>query len=258
MRACHDATGHVPHRLHGWGSRCRRSRCGGERTPLPRSGAGSPLREVLARRRTARSFDDATAVTVAEVATLLRWVWGAHGTTRLAGDDVGIRRTSPSGGSFHPIEVYPIVRRVDGLDSGVYHYLGAAHALEQIATFDGEAARALIEDATAGQWYFAEADVAFLMTARFRRSFRKYRHHPKAYRTIYLDAGHLSQTFYLLCTELGLGPWLTAALNDGVLERLLGLDPLAEGVVALCGCGRPADPRGGDGLHAAFTPLDPA
>jgi SagB-type dehydrogenase family enzyme len=141
-------------------------------------------------------------LSVAEVATLLRWVWGAHGTLRLAGADVGLRRTSPSGGSLHPIEVYPVVRRVEGLSSGLYHYLGGEHALEQIAALDEGAARALVEDGTAGQWYFGDADVAFIMTARFRRSSRKYRRHPKIYRATLVDAGHLSQTFYLLCTEL--------------------------------------------------------
>jgi putative peptide maturation dehydrogenase len=228
---------------------------GGPRTPLPRSEGDSALRQVLAHRRTVRTFDDTHPVDVAEVATLLRWVWGAHGTLPLAGADVGLRRTSPSGGSLHPIEVYPVVRRVEGLASGLYHYLGGEHALEQIAALDEGAARALVEDGTAGQWYFADADVAFVMTARFRRSYRKYRRHPKIYRATLLDAGHLSQTFYLLCTELGLGPWVTVALNDGVLERSLGVEPLDEGIVAMCGCGRPG--ASGSPLEPSFIPLDP-
>ena len=71
-----------------------------------------------------------------ELATLLRWVWGAHGTLRLAGADLGLRRTSPSGGSLHPIEVYPLVRRVEGIAPGLYHYLGREHALERIAALE--------------------------------------------------------------------------------------------------------------------------
>jgi SagB-type dehydrogenase family enzyme len=195
-------------------------------------------------------------VDVDELAALLRWVWGAHGTLRLSGADVGLRRTSPSGGSLHPIEVYPVVRRVKGVSPGLYHYLGGEHALESIAALDEESARKLVEDGTSGQWYFGDADVAFVMTARFRRSYRKYWRHPKAYRTVFLDAGHLSQTFYLLCTELGLGPWVTAALDESVLERALDLDPLDEGIVAVCGCGRPATPDGGGPLEQRFVPLD--
>jgi len=230
---------------------------GGTRTPLPRSEDDSPFRRLLARRRTVRIFDETEPLDVAELAALLRWVWGAHGTLRLAGDDTGLRRTSPGGGALHPIEVYPLIRRVDGLAPGLYHYLGGDHALEQVAPLDESAARTLVEEGTAGQWYLARADAAFVMTARFGRSFRKYRRHPKAYRTIFLEAGHLSQTFYLLCTELGLGPWVTSVLDEGVLERALGLEPLDEGLIAMCGCGRPKASSGGGPLQPSFVPLDP-
>ena len=227
---------------------------GGARTALPASERESPFREVLAKRRTVRTFAKDRPVTVDEVATLLRWVWGVHGTTPLAGNDVGLRRTSPSGGSFHPIEVYPLVRRVDGLDPGLYHYLAGEHALELVSALEAGSARSLLDDATAGQWFFADSDVAFVMTARFGRSFRKYRRHAKVYRAIYIDAGHLSQTFYLLCTELGLGPWITAALDESVVERALAIDPIHEGVVAVCGCGRPATDKTAPSLEPSFGP----
>jgi len=222
---------------------------GGARTALPPSGEASPLRELLARRRTVRTFDG--ALDVGLLATLLRWVWGAHGTIGLAGGDTGLRRTSPSGGSFHPIEVYPVVRDVDGLAPGIYHYLGGEHALELVC----DLAEEFLDSALAGQWFFAESPVAFVMTARFGRSFRKYRRHAKIYRAIFLDAGHLSQTFYLLCTELGLGPWVTAALDESVIETALELDPLTEGVVAVCGCGRPASSEPVAPLEPVFSPL---
>jgi len=54
-----------------------------------------------------------------------------------------------------------------------------------------------------------------------------------------MDAGHLSQTLYLLCQELGLGAFFTGAVNDVNIEELLGLDPLQEGVLGISGCGRP-------------------
>jgi SagB-type dehydrogenase family enzyme len=154
--------------------------------------------------------------------------------------------------------VYLVVRRVEGVPTGLYHYLGGKHELEIVAAMDEPQARGFIEDATAGQWYFAHADVAFFMTARFGRSFRKYRLHPKVYRTVLLDAGHLSQTFYLLCTELGLGPWVTSVLDEAVLERALGVEPLEEGLIAVCGCGRPKTVEEEDGpLDPRFARLDP-
>jgi putative peptide maturation dehydrogenase len=222
----------------------------GERVPLPPpDDDDGELHSVLRNRRTTRSFDSARPVTASELATLLHTVWGAHGSVPLAHGDVGLRKNSPSGGSLHPVEVYPIIRQVEGVEPGVYHYRCADHQLVRLAALDGDACLELLERATAGQWYFADAGVAFVMTARFARSFWKYRRHEKALRAILLEAGHLSQTFYLACTQLGLGPYVTAAVDDGELERELELDPLFESPLAICGCGRaplersPLDPR---------------
>jgi putative peptide maturation dehydrogenase len=226
----------------------------GERVPLSAAADDdTELYDLLRRRRTTRSFDATRPITEAELATLLRWVWGAHGSVQLAHGDVGLRKSSPSGGSLHPVEVYPIIRNVRGVDPGVYHYRIAEHELVRLTTLDDERCLELLENATAGQWYFADADVAFVMTARFARSFWKYRRHAKAFRALLLEAGHLSQNFYLLCTRLGLGPYVTAAIDDGELERALELDPMFEAPLAVCGCGRA--PAHKASLDPTFRPL---
>jgi nitroreductase len=70
-----------------------------------------------------------------------------------------------------------------------------------------------------------------------------------------MDAGHLSQTLYLLCTHLGLGAFFTGAVNDMNIEEMLGLDPLQEGVIGISGCGRPL--QGGDPLSLQTVPFTP-
>jgi SagB-type dehydrogenase family enzyme len=116
-----------------------------------------------------------------------------------------------------------------------------------------------IEAIASGQSYLRSAHVAVVLTARFGRTFWKYRCHKKVYRVVLLDAGHLSQTFYLTCAELGLGAFFTSALNDEAAEEALGLDRFAEAAVGLSGCGplpvaagRPAfDPE-------PFEPMTPS
>jgi putative peptide maturation dehydrogenase len=227
---------------------------GGPRTHLPPVAIERAIEQVLANRRTVRHFDSDRHVDVTELASLLGSVWGARATSNVAPRDIALRKSSPSGGGLHPIEVYPIVRSVTGIEPGIYHYLAAQHELELVSATTPEGSRQLVERATAGQWFFADADVAFVLTARFARSFWKYRRHAKAYRTLLLDAGHLSQTFYLVCTELGLGPWVTAALDDAAIERALELDPMLEGVMAVCGCGWPSPGQGH--LDPGFVALD--
>jgi SagB-type dehydrogenase family enzyme len=97
--------------------------------------------------------------------------------------------------------------------------------------------------------------VLFLLTARFYRSYWKYRRHPRAYSVLLMDVGHLSQTLYLVCTRLGLGAFVTAAINGGTAEDRLGLDPLDEGALAICGCGVPA--AGTTRLDPDFRPFTP-
>jgi putative peptide maturation dehydrogenase len=225
----------------------------GARVTLPAVAHEGELSRLLQLRRTTRSFDPSRKVTEFELATLLHSVWGAHGSAPLAHGDVAIRKTSPSGGGLHPVEVYPFVRNVDGVEPGIYHYRSGDHELVRLKALSGHACLELLERATAGQWYFADADVAFVMTARFARSFWKYRHHAKILRAILLEAGHLSQTFYLVCTQLGLGPYITAAVDDAELERALELDPLFEAPVAVCGCGRARAQR--SPLEPEFRPL---
>jgi putative peptide maturation dehydrogenase len=211
---------------------------GGERVPLSAAKPDGELHRLLAERRTTRSFDDSRPVTADELAVLLRVVWGARGQVALALGDTALKKTSPSGGGLHALEVYPLIRRVDDIPPGVYHYRVADHQLERLASLDSPVVGELIEAATAGQWYFAEADVGFVLTARFARSYWKYRRHPKIFRGLLVEAGHFSQTFYLVCTELGLGPYVTTAIDDGALARALELDPLLEAPLAFCGCGR--------------------
>ena len=55
-----------------------------------------------------------------------------------------------------------------------------------------------------------------------------------------MDAGHLIQTRYLLAAELGLGAWVTLAINAREIERRLRLDGVREGVLAMTGCGPPS------------------
>jgi nitroreductase len=58
-----------------------------------------------------------------------------------------------------------------------------------------------------------------------------------------MDAAHLSQTLYLVCADLGLDAFVTAAVNAHNIEERLGLDGWSEGVLAMAGCGPRAEQR---------------
>jgi putative peptide maturation dehydrogenase len=195
------------------------------------------LYETLALRKTSRTFDRSRPVTEEQLAVLLRETFGAQGYAEIVDGVYGLRKTSPSGGGLHPVEAYPLVVDVPGVEAGLYHYAVGRHALELVEPLAEAEARDLAVSLVCGQEWFRDASVHVLLSARFERSFWKYRRHEKAYAVVLMDAAHLSQTFALVGAELGLGTFVTAAVNGGDADARLGLDGLAEGTLAVVGCG---------------------
>jgi putative peptide maturation dehydrogenase len=204
---------------------------------LPLVEPAGGLYDALTRRKTSRVFDRSRRLSERELSVLLRTVYGVHGTAPIGAGGAGVRRTSPSGGGLHPIEAYPLVVDVDGVEPGLYHYHCGDHALELIEPLSGTEAEELADAFTCGQGYFRGASLFVVLAARFGRSFWKYRGHEKAYAVTLMDAGHLSQTFYLVCAELGLGAFVTASINNADIDERLGLDGFEEGSLAISGCG---------------------
>lgn len=87
-----------------------------------------------------------------------------------------------------------------------------------------------------GQHFIDDIPFGVFLTSRFDKMWWKYEH-SRAYRVSILDIGHLSQTFQLVATASGLKTWLTAALTDSKIEKLLGLSNLSEQPMLFVGAG---------------------
>ena len=79
------------------------------------------------------------------------------------------------------------------------------------------------------------ASVTFVWTALVERSRWKYRQ--RAYRYIYLDAGHIGQNIYLAAASMGLGACAVGAFLDDQFNGLLGLDGKEEAVLYVLSVG---------------------
>lgn len=82
-----------------------------------------------------------------------------------------------------------------------------------------------------------KADVVFIWSAVFDRS--KWKYKQRAYRYIYLDAGHIAQNLALAAVALGLGSCQIAAIYDDEANDLPGLDGTGESVIYMSVVGRP-------------------
>lgn len=221
---------------------------GATRLALP-APADSALEQLLLARTTCRNYAD-TPLRTGQLGQVLQRSFGARASGAFAAGLTLLKKGVPSAGGLHPVEALLLLRKVDGLACGLYRYDPVEHALLLHQALSQAEADALALQFVAGQEYFAGAPVLLALTARLRRNFWKYREHAKAWRAVVLDAGHLSQTWYLAATELQLGAFITAAVNEVDIEQAFGLDPLQHGVIAVCGCGMPARPD-----EVEFDPL---
>jgi len=193
----------------------------------PQTEGGAPIWEVLGRRRSERRFRGAPL----QEAELSQLLWAAQGITQ-ARRDFGLR-TAPSAGALYPVETYLAIHAVEGVEPGIYHYGVEKHELEQLKVGDF---RAEVAGAALDQKVAYRANFVFVWTAVFERSKWKYRQ--RAYRYVYLDAGHIAQNVALGAVAMGLGSCQIGALYDEEANDLLDVDGVEESAVYMTVVGR--------------------
>jgi len=143
-------------------------------------------------------------------------------------------RTAPSAGALYPIETYVVANNVESLENGVYHYDIAAHALEELHLGNyGES----LAYAALDQDMCMHAPAAFVWTAIFERS--KWKYKQRAFRYVYLDAGHIAQNFALAATSMSLGSCQIGAIFDEEVNAIVGVDGVYESAIYLSVVGHP-------------------
>lgn len=144
----------------------------------------------------APSEDGPRAVDRTFLAELLYYTFGETGRQRLPNVGEFLLKTSPSGGSRHPIEAYVITTDVENLPDGVYHYSVEEHELERIGDEESSIVARNAMSETPDR--LATSSLFVVFTAVLERNMWKYRD-PQAYRVPYYDIGHLQETMRLLC-----------------------------------------------------------
>ena len=203
------------------------------RTALPELRRSiAPLDRLLWSRKSVRDFE-MEPLALEDLSYLL---WASTGITRR---ERGYEfRTAPSAGALYPIETYVAVNDVQGVSPGIYHYSIADHSLELVrkGVLGGEMARAALD-----QGMCAKAPVVFIWTAVFERC--RWKYGERAYRYVYLDAGHVAQNLALAAVSLELGSCQVAAAYDDEVNELLGVDGEEESALYMSVVGRPRNSK---------------
>ncbi len=195
--------------------------------PEPVRDGGRSIWELINERRSERDYTG-EALSVEELSQLL---WASAGLTgELEKTEL---RAVGSAGALYPNETYTIVQAVDGISRGVYHYDVREHALGMLA--DGDYSEPLAQ-ACLGQTWMEAASAVFVWGAVVARCAWKYQN--RAYRYLYLDAGHLGAQLQLAAAALALGSCNIGAFFDDEVADLIGLDGQTEVITYLTAVGR--------------------
>ncbi|MFJ9348848.1 SagB family peptide dehydrogenase [Streptomyces sp. NPDC101237] len=198
---------------------------GGPVVPLPAADLGElrsrdmTLTEALEDRRSLRRHDDAAPLTVARLGEFLYRCARNRGVRGDGKQELG-DRPYPSGGRSHELEIYPLVERVDGVPSGLYHYDPERHVLE-LVTPPGPAVRRLSEMARLTALMSSPPQVTFLVTARFGRVMWKYS--AMGYAMTLKHVGVLYQVMYSVATAMGLAGCALGSGDSDAFAAATGL-----------------------------------
>jgi SagB-type dehydrogenase family enzyme len=206
------------------------------------SEAASPVAKLLHERHSIRSFDDRNPISLAELSRFLdntARVQSRWSSTVDLGDARPLVehavRPYPSAGASYELELYLAVDKCEGLARGFYHYEAGGHALVSIGARTQQL-EALLTAAKFAMDAPAAPQILITIAARFGRISWKYS--SIAYALILKDVGVLTQTFYMMAADMGLGGCAIGSTNIELFAKMTGLKFHVEGPVGQFALGR--------------------
>jgi SagB-type dehydrogenase family enzyme len=172
--------------------------------------------EVLNQRQSHRVYTEKT-MSLLQLSYLL---WTTQGIKSIRGNNYATLRTVPSGGARHEFETYFVVKDIEGLKSGDYHYLPLTHEIEFLKEIENQ--DEYITEALQGQRWSIKANVIFFWSVIPYRS--EWRYSYFSHKIILVDIGHVCQNLYIASESIGLGTCAIGAYDVESCDSIFGLD----------------------------------
>ncbi len=203
--------------------------------------------DVMKERRSDRYFSD-TQISKQSLADCL---YAGLGVTGEVDEEIYGKlplTMTPSGGARNPYELFVLVKRVEGLDEGAYHYSGYDHSLKWHNKFEDNILWLLGK-----QIWPPESAAIIVLVANFPRTSWKYAH-PHAYKSVLIESGSIVQNILLAATAHQLTACPTGALHVIPMERQLKLDPITQAPFMVVCIGNP-DPKNSSNISTSNKSL---
>ncbi|HXV83638.1 MAG TPA: SagB/ThcOx family dehydrogenase [Candidatus Binatia bacterium] len=187
---------------------------------------------------------------IPSIQTLAEVFYLSAGITRrrsYPGGEILFRAAACTGALYH-IDLYFACSNLPGLKAGVYHFSPQDFALRRLR--DGDYRDVLVE-ASGREPATANAPVIIICASTYWRNAWKYQ--SRAYRHCYWDAGTILANLLAAATARHMPVRIALGFVDETVSRLLSLDPMREGALALVPLGNA--PQQEHKVHPTVEPL---
>lgn len=186
-------------------------------------------------------------LTLATLARVLHFSAGIVRRRVIGGREVAFRAASCTGAAYH-LELYVVCGPLEGLEPGVYHYGVHDAILRRLRAGDYRAAlaHACADDGV------ARAEASVVCTSVFWRN--AWRYQERAYRHAFWDCGTVMANALAVARGAGAPARVLTGFVDDAVNRLVGVDGVAEAALAVATLGRAAPAA----APLAVPPLSPA
>ncbi len=209
---------------------------GGEAMPLPATGnLAMPeisLPQAIGQRRSLRRYSQ-EPFSLEELSFLLWASCWARDFRTSERNEVTFRNV-PSAGSRHPLECYLLINNVSQVSPGLYYYHPIKHCLVRV-----DAPQTIAEEIYDGclrQEMVKTSAFTLILTAVPYRTVWRYQQ--RAYRYLYLDAGHVGQNIHLAAEAVNAGACMIGAFQDEAMNDCLKVDGVKEFVIYIATVGK--------------------
>jgi SagB-type dehydrogenase family enzyme len=155
------------------------------------------------------------------------------GIRDLEPDGQKVQRWTATAGNLGSVELFVVVRHVDGLAPGIYFYETHGHCLGAFEQRDATSTIPEIMQRVAVTERPDPPDVLVVFTGAYHRLEKKY--HEFGYKLVNLDAGVAVSQLRFVAKSLGFFSSTAVRWADDLIEQQLNLDPFQEHVTAVAG-----------------------
>ncbi len=185
--------------------------------PQPDTKGTMSVEETMAARRSQRNFSR-DGISLKNASQLL---WAAYGITKSSDHPAlgGGLKTAPSAGATYPLQVYLLVRDVEGVEPGVYRYIPKDHSIVRVIDRD---VKKELSAASYNQKMIEQAPACIFYSAIYSKTTGKYKERGRE-RYVCMDLGHSAENVFLQAVALGLGTCPVGAFNDDEVRKVMQL-----------------------------------